>query len=360
MDKGLFQEKLLHWFDQQGRKNLPWQHPISPYRVWVSEIMLQQTQVTTVIPYFQRFMQRFPDLKTLANASIDEVLEHWAGLGYYARARNLHKTAQIILEKVDFPDNVEALILLPGIGLSTAGAISSIAFNHPAAILDGNVRRVLARIHALSGGSGTPAVTKKLWALSHFYTPQKRVGDYTQAIMDLGATVCTRSTPTCSSCPFLAACKAYLQDKVTDYPSPKPKKIKPVKSLVFLMLYDSKQQVLLEKRPSKGIWGGLWSFPEFENITKANQWCEKQSFQIKQQTCLKIARHTFSHYHLDYLPLLIISDNLVKIRLENADVLWYNGAQIKTLALPAPIKQLLQNSKEKKPDGKNDSLCKVR
>ncbi|MCK4493466.1 MAG: A/G-specific adenine glycosylase, partial [Methylococcales bacterium] len=189
----LFQQKILAWFERKGRKNLPWQQPINPYRVWVSEIMLQQTQVTTVIPYFQRFMASFPDLKTLAQASMDDVLQHWAGLGYYARARNLHKSAQIIHQQGYFPDNVEGLIKLPGIGLSTAGAISSIAFNHSAAILDGNVRRVLTRFHAITGWVGTPSVSKKLWELSDCYTPVNQVADYTQAMMDLGAPLCTRT-----------------------------------------------------------------------------------------------------------------------------------------------------------------------
>ncbi|MCK5925416.1 MAG: A/G-specific adenine glycosylase, partial [Methylococcales bacterium] len=243
----LFQQKILAWFALKGRKNLPWQQPINPYRVWVSEIMLQQTQVTTVIPYFQKFIHHFPDIQSLANAPLDDVLQHWAGLGYYARARNLHKSAQIIHQQGYFPDTVDELIKLSGIGLSTAGAISSIAFNNSAAILDGNVRRVLTRFHAITGWVGITAVSQKLWALSQRYTPDKNVADYTQAMMDLGATLCTRTKPQCEQCPLSADCQAYAQGTVLEYPTPKPKKIKPVKSLVFLLLYH-KKQLLLEKR----------------------------------------------------------------------------------------------------------------
>ena len=341
-----FQQRLLAWFDLQGRKDLPWQHPVSPYRVWVSEIMLQQTQVTTVIPYFQRFMQAFPDIKTLANAPLDEVLQHWAGLGYYARARNLHKTAIIITESGEFPNSVEKLVALPGIGLSTAGAISSIAFNHSAAILDGNVRRVLARFQAVSGWAGIASVNKKLWEWSRFYTPVARVADYTQAIMDLGATLCTRSKPQCEQCPLIDNCKAYLQGVVAELPTPKPKKISPIKTVVFLMLHNNQQQILLEKRPPTGIWGGLWSLPEFESIEAVHRWCCLNNMVIQQQKQLKTQRHSFTHYHLDYTPLVIYSHNLTNIVMEANHSLWYKSEEINTLALAAPIKQLLQQTRE--------------
>ena len=341
-----FQQRLLDWFDKQGRKDLPWQHPVTPYRVWISEIMLQQTQVVTVIPYFQRFMQAFPNIKTLANASLDEVLQHWAGLGYYARARNLHKTAIIIAEQGEFPNNVEKLVALPGIGLSTAGAISSIAFNNSAAILDGNVRRVLARFQALSGWSGTASVNKRLWELSRFYTPVVRVADYTQAIMDLGATLCTRSKPQCEQCPLIENCKAYLQGIVTELPTAKPKKKLPVKTLVFLILHNNQQQILLEKRPPTGIWGGLWSLPEFETIEAVNNWGCLNNIVIQQQKSLTTQRHSFTHYHLDYTPLVIYSDNLTNIVMETNHSLWYKAEEINTLALAAPIKQLLQQTME--------------
>ncbi len=346
MNAHAFQQRLLAWFDLQGRKDLPWQHPVSPYRVWVSEIMLQQTQVTTVIPYFQCFMQAFPDIKTLANASLDEVLQHWAGLGYYARARNLHKTAIIITELDAFPNRVEKLVALPGIGLSTAGAISSIAFNNSAAILDGNVRRVLARFQALSGWAGTTRVNKKLWELSRFYTPVVRVADYTQAIMDLGATVCTRSKPQCEQCPLIENCKAYSQGIVAELPTPKPKKKLPIKTLVFLILHNNQQKILLEKRPPTGIWGGLWSLPEFKTIEAINNWCCLNNIVIRQQKPLKTQRHSFTHYHLDYTPLVIYSHNLTNIVMETNHSLWYKAEEINTLALAAPIKQLLQQTME--------------
>lgn len=337
-----FQQRLLEWFDQHGRKDLPWQHPVTPYRVWVSEIMLQQTQVVTVIPYFQRFMQHFPDVNTLAKAPLDNVLQHWAGLGYYARARNLHKAAQIIATQKAFPDTVENLTALPGIGLSTAGAISSIAFNKSAPILDGNVRRVLTRFHSIDGWAGDSKINQELWRLSHFYTPSQRVADYTQAIMDLGATLCTRSKPRCQDCPLSDTCLAVKENKVSDLPTPKPKKTQPVKTTVFLILQNTQQQILLKKRPPTGIWGGLWSLPEFESIKEAQAWCLQQNIIIYKQKQLASQRHTFSHYHLDYTPLLISMDNPINIVMEQTTALWYNSGQLETLALPAPVMRLLQ------------------
>lgn len=354
MNATFFQQRLLLWFDKQGRKDLPWQHPASPYRVWMSEIMLQQTQVVTVIPYFQRFVQAFPDVQTLANAPLDDVLALWAGLGYYARARNLHKAAISIVEQGYFPDNVEKLIELSGIGLSTAGAISSIAFNNPAAILDGNVRRVLARFHAISGWTGDRKINKELWELSHFYTPIERVADYTQAIMDLGATVCTRSKPACLSCPFTSDCLAKSQGKVTEIPSPKPKKIKPIKKIIFLILQNSQGQVLLEKRPPTGIWGGLWSLPEFDNIECAKNWCRQHKLNNLQSQQFKTERHTFSHYHLDYTPFLVRTDNPTNFVMEVAQSIWYKAELTNTLALPAPITRLLQGHINGEKNDEND------
>lgn len=342
MNADFFQKRVLHWFDAHGRKDLPWQQPASPYRVWVSEIMLQQTQVLTVIPYFERFTQRFPDVESLANAPLDEVLTLWAGLGYYARARNLHKAANIIVEQSFFPETVEQLTELSGIGLSTAGAISSIAFNNPAAILDGNVRRVLARFHAVSGWTGDSKINKQLWELSHFYTPIERVADYTQAMMDLGATLCTRSKPRCIDCPLAEDCQALLQGKVNELPTPKPKKIQPVKTIVFLVLENKQGQILLEKRPPTGIWGGLWSLPEFKDIDSAKSWCLENNINHQPKKECETERHTFSHYHLDYTPLHVRSDNLINIVMEASQSLWYKAEQINTLALPAPITRLLQ------------------
>ncbi len=340
-----FQHDVLAWFDRFGRKNLPWQTNISPYRVWISEIMLQQTQVSTVIPYFNTFMQHFPAIEDLAAAPVDKVLQLWSGLGYYARARNLHKTAQIIVESGgQFPDQLEQITGLPGIGQSTAGAILSIAFKKSQPILDGNVKRVLARFHAISGWTGDSRVNKELWQLSSIYTPTERVGDYTQAMMDLGATVCTRAKPKCQQCPLQQACVAYQEDKTGVLPTPRPKKTLPVKKSFILQLSNRDQLVYLHKRPPSGIWGGLWSLPEFDSINSLQRWCSQHNIPIFQQERLPEQRHTFSHYHLDYTPILIKTDNPNNFVMEADQALWYKAEQINTLALAAPIKRLLQQT----------------
>jgi len=233
-----FSDKVLNWFDQQGRKDLPWQQDINPYRVWVSEIMLQQTQVKTVIPYYQRFMQSFPTVEALAKATQDDVLKHWSGLGYYARGRNLHKSAQMVCNEFSgaFPVTLDEMQSLPGIGRSTAAAILSIAHNQQQAILDGNVKRVIARVFAVSGWPGQSAVLKKFWMLAEKLVPDSRNADYTQAMMDLGATVCTRTKPACENCPLSADCLAFKQGNIADYPGKKPKKALPKKQAIMLML----------------------------------------------------------------------------------------------------------------------------
>ncbi|HSW70342.1 MAG TPA: A/G-specific adenine glycosylase, partial [Gammaproteobacteria bacterium] len=257
----LFQSQLLQWFDQYGRHDLPWQQDKTPYRVWVSEIMLQQTQVTTVIPYYQRFMERFPDIKTLANADEDTVMHYWSGLGYYRRARYLHAAAKKIMSDFHgkFPDNLADLITLPGIGRSTAGAILSIAFQKQAAILDGNVKRVLTRLHGI-----TDSIDEKtLWPLAEKYTPIHRTDHYAQAMMDLGATLCVRGKPRCEVCPFNKKCVAHTKDIAASLPIKKPRKSLPVHEATFLILRH-KDLVLLEKRAPIGVWAGLWSLPQFE------------------------------------------------------------------------------------------------
>ncbi len=342
MNPSEFQQRILEWFDLQGRKDLPWQQNITPYRVWLSETMLQQTQVSTVIPYFNTFMQHYPSIELLAQAPIDDVLHHWSGLGYYARARNLHKTAQIIATQGYFPDTLEELISLPGIGLSTAGAILSIAFNKSHPILDGNVKRVLARFKAISGWSGHSVVNKQLWGISAELTPEYRVAEYTQAMMDLGATVCTRSKPNCSQCPIQTDCLAKQTETVSILPTPKPPKRLPVKQLVLLLLSDSAGQILLEKRPPTGIWGGLWSLPEFNTIELAYHWCLTNNQPIIEVQTLAPQRHTFSHYHLDYTTVLIKAENPINFVMEANQTVWYKLDQLKKLGLPAPIKLLLQ------------------
>ncbi len=288
-----FQQNVLRWFDQHGRKDLPWQQNPTPYRVWVSEIMLQQTQVKTVIPYYGKFMASFPTLKSLADASTDEVLAHWSGLGYYARARNLHKAAQLAMAQSEtasaqspkrqlprgqlpegqLPDTLESLMALPGIGRSTAGAILSLALKQPHPILDGNVKRVLARHFAVDGWPGKTAVLNELWQLSETYTPsagQKTVRDthkFNQAMMDLGAMICTRTKPQCHSCPLMESCKGYQSGKPENYPGKKPPKTTPVKTTVMLVLRNPAGDILLYQRPAKGIWGGLWSLPEIGDIS---------------------------------------------------------------------------------------------
>lgn len=336
-----FQQRVLAWFDAYGRKDLPWQHNITPYRVWLSETMLQQTQVSTAIPYFQAFIKKFPTLEELARAPIDEVLSLWSGLGYYARARNLHKSAQLIAAQGQFPNTVDKLLKLPGIGLSTAGAILSIAFGQRQPILDGNVKRVLARFNAVYGWPGQSIVNKQLWVLSDYFTPIQRVADYTQAIMDLGATVCTHSKPACHICPLQEHCQAKLNNTIALLPTAKISKTLPIKQRVFLLLQNANGEIWLEKRPSVGIWGGLWSLPEFMDVASAKDWCLSHHLEPINLQILTMKRHTFSHYHLDYTPVLIQTHNTSHNVME-AEQLWCHAEQINTLGLPAPIKLLLQ------------------
>lgn len=341
MTPATFQHNVLAWFDQHGRKDLPWQQNITPYRVWLSEIMLQQTQVVTVIPYFQAFTATFPDVESLAQADEDAVLQLWSGLGYYARARNLHKAAKIICKQGQFPDTLDGLMALPGIGQSTAGAILSIAFNKPHPILDGNVRRVLARFKAISGWTGDAKINKQLWEISAGFAPDNRAADYTQAIMDLGATVCTRSNPACGKCPLAADCMAFLTQRVADLPTPRMAKVLPIKQRVFLLLHNN-QQVLLEKRRPTGIWGGLWSLPEFASEDDAISWCVINNLPIRDKHFGGMQRHTFSHYHLDYTPLFIETDSLTDSVHETDRIIWWDNQLSSRIGLAAPIKQLLQ------------------
>ncbi len=342
-----FPPKLLAWFDQYGRHDLPWQHNITPYRVWVSEIMLQQTQVKTVIPYFERFMQSFPDLQVLASASQDEVLGHWAGLGYYARGRNLHKAAIMIRDefKGEFPATFDEILSLPGIGRSTAGAILSISLGQRQAILDGNVKRVLSRYLALEGWPGEKNNEQKLWSVADLLTPDVRFNDYTQAIMDLGATLCTRSKPQCGTCPVAGFCEARQQGRVIEFPFSKPKKIKPIKKSYFLILENQQGQVLLQQRPQKGIWGGLWSFPEYASLPNCEDALKMNETQTESAQSLvewEVFRHTFSHYHLDIHPVMYqgVPENSMQF-----DGEWVNKQQLckaeVNFGVPAPISKIM-------------------
>lgn len=345
-----FQNSVLKWFDKSGRKNLPWQKPNSSYRVWLSEIMLQQTQVKTVIPYFQKFIKKFPSLKSLAQANIDDVLNLWAGLGYYARARNLYKTAQIIQKKYrgKFPTDLETIQTLPGIGRSTAGAILALSQNQHAAILDGNVKRVLARFHAITDWPGKPEVNKQLWLLAENYTPKNRVANYTQAMMDLGALICTRSKPKCAMCPLQKHCTAYASGNPAAYPAKKISKKIPTRSINMMILLNEKGEILLEKRPPVGIWGGLWSLPECATEQDIKQFCKQQHHcEIKNLQKWPGLRHTFSHFHLDITPVLAHIKKWRPVVMESPNTVWYNIAHLKSKGLAAPVKKLLTQLTEK-------------
>ena len=343
-----FSTRLLHWFDTHGRKDLPWQQEQSPYRVWVSEIMLQQTQVSTVIPYFMRFTQRLPNVIALANAPQDEVLHLWTGLGYYARARNLHKAAQQIRDEFngEFPLEIEQVVALPGIGRSTAGAILSLSKQQRHAILDGNVKRVLARYHAIEGWPNTPSIEKGMWQLAEQHTPQQRNGDYTQAIMDLGATLCTRSKPLCTFCPVRDDCQAYAQGLQNSLPTPRPKKEIPTRRVTMVLLQDEHNAVLLQQRPPTGIWGGLWSLPELDadsSDADIRQWCKQAlgcTAKIEQHS--ELLHHTFSHFHLEIRPVIArISGGGNEIR-DDSNSVWFNPSMPDARGLAAPVKKLLE------------------
>jgi A/G-specific adenine glycosylase len=351
MDIKPFHRQLLAWFDQHGRKDFPWQRNPTPYRVWVSEIMLQQTQVASVIPYFERFMQRFPALQMLADAPLDEVLHLWAGLGYYARARNLHRAAQIIRDTYNnqFPTDLLNLTALPGIGRSTGSAILALSVGQRHAILDGNVKRVLTRLCAVTGWPGQKEVEKKLWTLAERVTPKERVAHYTQAMMDLGATVCTRTNPICGACPLKNQCVAFAQQRVQDFPAPRPRKTLPVRKRVFVIISDINGRVLLEQRPPTGIWGGLWSFPECENADEMRRWCRLNlACDIEKIQQWPVVRHTFSHFHLDITPIHAQLTAFHPTIMEPGPRVWYNTRMPDKRGLPAPVKDLLERMPETK------------
>ena len=360
-----FSGRVLDWFDLHGRKHLPWQQDVTPYRVWVSEIMLQQTQVATVIPYFERFMQRYPTVQDLAAAAQDNVLHLWTGLGYYARARNLHKCAKTVVAEFggEFPASVEQLQSLSGIGRSTAGAIASLSMGQKAAILDGNVKRVLARHFAVDGWPGTTAVLNKLWSIAEELTPDgdstseraaqggKRNlhSNYTQAMMDLGAMVCTRTKPACHSCPLMDSCLAFHQGNPADYPGKKPKQDKPVKAVQLLMVRNPQGEWLLEQRPASGIWGGLWSFPEVASDQDVTEfWQQTHGEELVHQETWDSFRHTFSHYHLDITP--VVADIAISAaQIGERAVYWYDVHAPASLGLAAPVKLLLGKLRQLQP-----------
>ena len=340
-----FSGRLLDWFEKHGRHDLPWQHDQTSYRVWVSEIMLQQTQVSTVIPYFERFMRSFPDVYALAKAKLDDVLHLWTGLGYYARARNLYKAANIIVNdyKGEFPETLNEIMALPGIGRSTAGAILSQAKNERHPILDGNVKRVLSRYHGVEGWPGQKKVEQQLWSYAELHTPEDSVRNYTQAIMDLGATVCVRRNPDCRQCPLTADCFARKTERQHDFPGSKPKKIMPNKETVFAIIENGKGEVLLQQRPPSGIWGGLWCFPEFSSKEDFTSKIKKQTgSKIEQQTEYESFKHTFSHFHLMIRPVHIKLVGQASMVEEAGKSIWLNLEKYPSLGLPAPVVSILE------------------
>ena len=340
-----FATRLLHWFDRHGRHDLPWQHPRTPYRVWLAEVMLQQTQVTTVIPYFARFLARFPDWQSLAAAPIDDVLALWAGLGYYARARNLHKAAQAIVNEHggELPRDLDVLTELPGLGRSTAAAILSQACDEPHAILDGNVKRVLARHAAIEGWPGTPAVARRLWEAAEARLPRQRGADYTQAIMDLGATLCLARQPACERCPVSVDCVAFERGETTRFPSARPKRERPLRRSRALIVENAAGAILFERRPPVGIWGGLWCLPLFD---EGEDWQAglRERYGITAEAIGQeaVIRHGFTHFDLDLEPVRARARGRLAAIAEPAERRWIKLAADPLPGIPAPIRKLLQ------------------
>lgn len=340
-----FSAKLADWQRRHGRRDLPWQNTRDPYRIWVSEIMLQQTQVSAVIGYYRRFLARFGDIGSLARASEDEVLQLWSGLGYYARARNLHKAARRIVTEHQgrFPTDADAIQALPGIGRSTAAAIAVFAFGEHAAILDGNVKRVLARRFGVEGFPGVAAVQAELWALAERQLPPKNgttsIEDYTQGLMDLGATVCTRGSPDCGACPVRVECVARNSGRIAQLPAPRPKRPYPTRRATWLVLRHC-EEVLLERRPSSGLWGGLWVFPEYSGRTPAGFCSHEFGCRIDAQQELDPFSHGFTHFRLEVRPLLCVVGRRDG-RVESAGRIWRRVDDALDAAVPTPVRNLL-------------------
>lgn len=344
IDRTRYASTLLSWFDVSGRHDLPWQHPRTPYRVWLSEIMLQQTQVRVVIPYFERFVAALPDLRALAAAPEDEVMALWSGLGYYARARNLHAAAKRCVAQHDgeLPRDLDALMALPGIGRSTAGAILSQAWSDPHPILDGNVKRVLCRVFGIEGWPGTPANEKTLWAIAQSLLPSERLADYTQAQMDFGATLCTRHDPACVLCPLQRDCIALRDGRTAELPTPKPGKPLPERWAVVLMLRDAENRVLLQRRPPSGIWASLWSLPEAADHETARVWFERHIHgDYDDGEALDEIHHGFTHYRLLMHPLAWRGVAPRPHIRDNDALRWVPRREFGALGIPAPVRTLI-------------------
>jgi A/G-specific adenine glycosylase len=338
-----FATHIIQWQRQQGRHHLPWQNTRDAYAIWVSEIMLQQTQVSAVIPYYQKFMASFPDIAALANASEDDVLRHWSGLGYYSRARNLHQAAQTIRQQHHgrFPQTHPEINALPGIGRSTASAIAVFSFGQRHAILDGNVKRVLARCFGIAGYPAQPVIEKRLWQLAEELLPDTDIEAYTQGLMDLGATLCTRSKPKCAICPVKENCVARLENRIHELPTPKPRKQIPEKSTLMLLLLNN-NEILLEKRPSVGIWGGLWSLPEAEIDTDVRQLATmRYGLETELLPAMAKLTHTFTHFRLHITPQPLRITRRQHVAQQTGSI-WIDLEDALDAALPTPVRKLLK------------------
>ncbi|HVK54613.1 MAG TPA: A/G-specific adenine glycosylase [Burkholderiales bacterium] len=338
-----FAARLIAWQKIHGRHGLPWQNTRDPYRIWLSEIMLQQTQVATVIPYYLRFLESFPDIASLASASEDDVLAHWSGLGYYSRARNLHAAAQAIMERHGghFPMSFEDIMELPGIGRSTAAAISVFAFGQHRAILDGNVKRVFARQFGIEGYPGEARAMAQMWERAEAELPETDLEAYTQGLMDLGATVCTRSRTSCGVCPVSATCVALATDRVNELPHRKPVKALPLKQTVMLII-QNRGEIMLEKRPSTGVWGGLWCFPEMPvDVADVQGFCKRQwGLDARAGESMPLLTHGFTHFRLDIMPQRIYAFD-ESPRVAEPGQLWMHPEDALQAAIPTPVRKLL-------------------
>ncbi|HMI38124.1 MAG TPA: A/G-specific adenine glycosylase [Steroidobacteraceae bacterium] len=336
---------LLTWHARHGRHDLPWQRDPTPYRVWVSEIMLQQTQVATAIHYYDRFMQRFPDVATLAVAPLDEVLHLWSGLGYYSRARNLHRAAQLLVSRYggNLPGTAAELAELPGIGRSTAAAIRALSAGERGAILDGNVRRVLARCFLVTGALTPRGAEERLWQLAEQCTPPADVAAYTQAIMDLGATICVRRRPLCVACPLESHCAARRTRRQHEIPAPRTRMARRTRAVVMLLAQRGDGSVLLERRPERGVWGGLWCPPQFPSVEAAQLYAATRLLSaVIEPRALAIVRHAFTHFELEITPLMARCEAWAGV-MDEPPTLWYNPAHPERLGLPAPVTALIQS-----------------
>ena len=336
-----FSTRLIEWHHINGRKNLPWQKRKTPYRIWISEIMLQQTRVSTASLYFTKFIKKFPNVKKLAASNVDEILGCWSGLGYYARARNIHKAAEKIESEYGgrIPNSLDKLMNLPGIGKSTAGAILALGFKKKAAILDGNVKRVLSRHRKIDEDISLTSTSNKLWEVSINLVPDNLIDVYTQSIMDLGATICTKSNPSCNSCPVKEDCLALEEGLVKYLPLKRKSKPKDTKIVHWLIPLSPKGELLLQKRIDKGLWEGLWTFIESDKREILEQECLMR-FKIENRNLhpLKTVKHSFSHYNLVAIPYVIE----VKKSAIYKNTVWVNPINVESLGIPAPIKKTMQ------------------